>query len=212
MSHPLRGLYAITDRSLTPDDRLIPAVAAAIQGGAKIIQYRDKSKDSERRRWEAQDLLNLSRTLSVPLLINDDLALAAEIGADGIHLGQGDHSLAEARQLLGSDAIIGITCHDSLELALEAERNGANYVAFGRFFPSATKPEARPAELTLLREARTALSIPIVAIGGITPENGAQLIEAGADMVAVIAELFGQRDIQAAAERFANLYQDGSES
>ncbi|OOZ40268.1 thiamine-phosphate diphosphorylase [Solemya pervernicosa gill symbiont] len=206
MSAALHGLYAITDRSLTPDDQLIPAVAAAIQGGAKIIQYRDKSDDAQRRQWEAQDLLNLCRALNTPLLINDNIELAAAIGADGVHLGQQDGELQSARTLLGDDAIIGITCHDNVDLAIAAERGGANYVAFGRFFSSKIKPEAPPADPALLTTAREQLTVPIVAIGGITPENGAQLISAGADMVAVINGVFGEADISAAAQRFATLF------
>jgi len=206
MKSPLRrGLYAITHHDQR-GDRLIPDVAAAIAGGAVVIQYRDKSGDAAKRRWEAQDLLNLCRPLGIPLLINDDVALAAEVGADGLHIGADDGTLVEARERLGGEAIIGVSCYNRLELAEQAASEGANYVAFGRFFPSTSKPDAVPAELSLLSEARQRLSVPIVAIGGINTDNGGQLISAGADLLAVIDQLFGQDDIQQAAHRITTLF------
>lgn len=142
---PLHGLYAITDATLLPDDaHLHRAVAAAIRGGARIIQYRDKSNHTEKRLRQARMLVDLCRTAEVPLLINDDLPLAVASGARGVHLGQSDTALSAAREQLGADAIIGITCHDQLALAQAAEAGGADYVAFGAFFPSRTKPGAPP--------------------------------------------------------------------
>ena len=201
----LRGLYVITRHETRPE-RLIPDVAAAIQGGARLVQYRDKSGDTDKRAWEAQDLLTLCRPLGVPLLINDDTELARRIGADGVHLGIGDGGIAQARRRLGPRAIIGATCHDSLERALQAQGDGASYVAFGRFFPSSSKPQASPASPALLTEARSRLRLPVVAIGGITPDNGARLVDAGADMLAVIGSVFDQPDITAAARCLARLY------
>jgi len=202
----LRGLYAITDSALLPGERLVAAVAQAIQGGARLIQYRDKGSDRDRRRWEASDLLNLCHSLDVPLIINDDIELARAVGADGVHLGADDISLAEARSLLSEAAIIGVSCYDQLERALEAQAAGANYVAFGRFFASATKPGAIGAPVDLLTSARNSLKIPIVAIGGITPENGGPLVAAGADMLAAIHGVFGQTDVTTAAARYAVLF------
>lgn len=201
----LHGLYVITDHAERPDG-LIADVAAAIQGGARIVQYRDKSGDDGKRAWEAQDLLTLCRPLGVPLLINDDVDLAEHIGADGVHLGRDDGKLHTARERLGPSALIGATCHDSLGFALQAQLDGASYVAFGSFFPSPTKPDAIRAELALLREAKKKLHIPVVAIGGITPDNGAQLVEAGADMLAIVSGVFAQPDITAAARRYADLF------
>jgi thiamine-phosphate pyrophosphorylase len=200
----LRGLYAITDSTLLAG-RLLPAVAAALEGGARIVQYRDKSRDDARREAEARALLTICRRYEVPLLINDDLALAVRIGADGVHLGRSDGSLSEARRALGPDAIVGATCHDSLAMAEEAQGNGASYVAFGALFPSATKPGAQTAPLALLTEARS-LHLPVVAIGGITADNAAPVIAAGADCVAVISDLWSAPDITARARAFTQLF------
>jgi thiamine-phosphate pyrophosphorylase len=201
-----RGLYAITDAVLLPDDRLIGAVERALLGGARLIQYRDKSHDAARRLTQAQALDELCQRYKVPLIINDDAELAAQVGAAGVHIGQDDPDLATARARLGPKATIGVSCYDRLDLALAAERAGADYVAFGAFFPSPTKPhEIRP-PIALLREARAALTVPIVAIGGITPDNAPLLLNAGADALAVVSAVFAQPDIQAAARRFAILF------
>jgi len=172
-----------------------------------MIQYRDKSNNAPRRLKEAQALWHLCHQFKIPLLINDDLDLAARCGADGVHLGAEDAPLTEARRKLGESAIIGVSCYNRLERALAAEAAGADYVAFGRFFPSGSKPQAVQAHPDLLRLARRRLRIPIVAIGGITPENGGPLVEAGADMLAVIQGVFRATDIRAAAARFARLFQ-----
>jgi thiamine-phosphate pyrophosphorylase len=202
----LTGLYAITDTTLTPGGALIPAVAAALRGGARIIQYRDKSHDAARRREEAAVLNALCTEHGALLIINDDVQLAADIGAAGVHLGRDDAALPAARKRLGNDAIIGVSCYNQLTRAQAAAEQGADYVAFGRFFPSRTKPDALAATPELLRAARHALALPLVAIGGITPDNGGLLIDAGADMLAVIHGVFGQPDIEAAARRFAALF------
>jgi thiamine-phosphate pyrophosphorylase len=200
------GLYVVADTALIPGEQLIEAVALAIQGGAMMVQYRDKSHDAIKRRWEAQDLVNLCRPLGVPLIINDDAHLAAQVRAHGVHLGKDDPHIAEARKLLGPNAIIGVSCYNELQRAIAAEQAGADYVAFGSFFPSPTKPHAVKAEVDLLREAKKSLKVPVVAIGGITADNGAPLVEAGADLLAVISDVFGQSDIRAAAERIARLF------
>lgn len=197
----ISGLYAITDHELLGKD-LVRAVEAAISGGARVVQYRDKSADAPRRLTEARALLSCCRRHDVPLLINDDIALAQAVGADGVHLGQGDTSLAMARSRLGPGAIIGITCHDRLDLAEAAARNGADYLAFGAMYPSSSKPAASacpPAVLTAARRFR----LPLVAIGGITPDNAGDIILAGADALAVIASLWQAADIQARARQFS---------
>ena len=200
-----RGLYAITP-DLIATEALLDAVEAAIRGGAIWIQYRNKTAAFEDRKRQAQALCQLCHRCRVPLIVNDDPRLAWDIGADGVHLGQDDPHYEEARALLGPQAILGVSCYNSLDQAVSAQRIGANYVAFGRFFPSKTKPEAKQAPLALLHEARRQLSIPIVAIGGITPENGGALIEAGADLLAVIEGVFGQPDLEAAARRYTELF------
>lgn len=206
---PPRGLYAITDSTLLADGRLLPAVEAALQGGAAVLQYRDKSTDQPRRRAEAEALLALCRRYRVPLLINDDVELALAIGADGVHLGRGDAALAAARARLGPAAILGATCHDSLAFASEAVAAGADYLAFGAFYPSATKPGAQAAPVAVLSAAR-ALGRPVVAIGGITVDNAPPLLRAGADFVAVISDLFAGPHIAARARAFAALFQESA--
>jgi len=207
MKHPsCRGLYAITDALLIPDDRLTEAVEQAILGGARLIQYRDKSHDDARRLTQAKALYELCQHHAVPLIINDDVELAAQVGAAGVHVGKDDSAFAIARARLGGNALIGVSCYDRLDLALEAVRAGADYVAFGAFFPSPTKPTEIRASVALLRKARAALNVPIVAIGGITPDNAPLLLDVGADALAVVSGVFGQPDIQAAARRYANLF------
>jgi thiamine-phosphate pyrophosphorylase len=181
-------------------------VRAAIRGGARVIQYR--AKTARDRLTEVHLLQDECHAGRVPLIINDDLDLALAIGADGIHLGRDDCAVDEARERLGAAAIIGVSCYDSVERAVEAEGLGANYVAFGRFFRSKTKPGAPCAALETLSEARTRLHVPIVAIGGITPQNGRTLIAAGADLLAVIDGVFGQRDPEAAARELQMLFPD----
>jgi len=203
-----RGLYAITDADLIPADRLLTTVEQAILGGARLLQYRDKSDSIPRRRQQAQALSELCRAHAVPLLINDDAALAAEVGAAGVHLGKDDMDLATARRLLGAGAIIGISCYNRLELALAAAKAGADYVAFGSFFPSLIKPTEVRADPDLLRQAKALLPLPVVAIGGITPANGKALIAAGADYLAVITGVFGQADSRAAAQAYTRLFEE----
>jgi thiamine-phosphate pyrophosphorylase len=200
--HAVRGLYALTpDTSDTTE--LQRRVSEAIAGGARIVQYRNKTAPATLRRQQADLLSVLCRNSGVPLIINDDIELACAVGADGVHLGREDAPLAAARAVLGTRALVGISCYDDLARALEAERAGASYVALGSFFPSAVKPGAVRASLALLRRARAALGVPIVAIGGITADNAPQLIAAGADALAVISALFNVPDSYAAAQAFA---------
>jgi thiamine-phosphate pyrophosphorylase len=200
------GLYAIADTGYFTGAALTRAVEAALAGGARVVQYRDKGTDVARRHAEAAALAAACRAHGALFLINDYLRLAAEVGADGVHLGRDDPGLTAARAALGPGAIVGVSCYNELLRARRALAAGADYVAFGRFFPSRSKPQAVPATAELLRAARAELHIPIVAIGGITPENGGSLIAAGADALAVIEGLFAQPDIRAAAERYARLF------
>lgn len=200
----LRGLYAITDSQLLADGKLLPYVEAALAGGARLLQYRDKSSDETRRLREAEALRSLCERYGAALIINDDAELAARLGV-GLHLGQEDGSLAVARALLGRNAIIGGTCHARLGLAEQAAREGASYVAFGRFFNSHTKPGAPAATPELLATAKARVQLPIVAIGGIDLHNAAPLIERGASMIAVIHALFAA-DSPAEVERRAHAF------
>ncbi len=201
-----RGIYAITDDSPLPLQEFLDRAQSALDGGVTLFQFRSKVLDSREKEDRASALLERCQDAGVPLLINDDVELCQKIGGAGVHLGKTDSSLSTARELLGLKAIIGITCHDSLIRAKEAEAEGADYVAFGRFFPSQTKPEASPAPISLLREAKSELNTPIVAIGGINAENGASLISAGADMLAVIHGLFGTGAVHENARALASLF------
>lgn len=205
-SNRCRGLYAITDSLLLSDGQLLTAVEQALRGGARLVQYRDKSDDIARRLHQAHILNALCQRYQAPLIINDDVELAAQVGAAGVHVGRDDPALATARTRLGENALIGVSCYDRLDLAITAAQAGADYVAFGAFFPSPTKPTEIRASLELLKEARQTLQVPIVAIGGITPDNAPSLLAAGADALAVISAVFAQPDIEAAARRFAVLF------
>jgi thiamine-phosphate pyrophosphorylase len=204
----LKGLYVVTDRPLCLERSMSvdKIVALAIAGGARIIQYRNKQSPAAVRLYEAELLAKLCKKLDTIFLINDEIDIAIEVNADGVHLGQEDTSLAEARLRLGQDKIIGITCHNDLELARQAQSGGADYVAFGRFFPSISKPSAPAASVETLLQAKQELSIPICAIGGITINNAPELIKNGADMVAVVNAVFGAWKVTQAAKEFTQLF------
>lgn len=201
---PVKGLYAVT-----PDERdtaeLVRKVRLALQGGAGIVQYRNKTANAALRLEQAGVLRALTREFSVPLIVNDDAWLASQIDADGVHQGGTDGSVAEARRVLGSGKYVGVSCYNQLQLARDAVGQGADYVAFGSFFASTVKPDAVAAAPELLQQARRELAVPLVAIGGITVNNGARLITAGAHALAVISALFAAADIQGAARQFSGL-------
>lgn len=201
-----RGLYAVADTRVIRPLKIAAAAAAAIEGGAKLIQYRDKGRDRVRRWREARQLLRLCRDAGVGFIINDDVDLAAALDADGVHIGRDDATLADVKARLTPDAIVGVSCYDSLACAEQAQADGAGYVAFGSFYPSPTKPDAVRAPIGLLRAARRRIRVPIVAIGGITPNNGAPLVDAGADYLAAISGVFASRDIVAAAQQYTALF------
>ncbi|UPG93955.1 thiamine phosphate synthase [Luteibacter aegosomatissinici] len=197
-----KGVYAITDG---PRDDLFAAVEAALAGGARMLQYRDKTTDKARRSQEAAELASICARYEVPLIINDDVGLAKECGAAGVHLGVQDVSIAEARAALGPEAIIGVSCYGSLERAAQMRDEGADYLGFGAMYPSRTKPHAPVTTHDVLTQA-TRLGLPVVAIGGLTPDNTKPVIDAGADYVAVVSAIFAAPDIQAATRRFADLF------
>jgi thiamine-phosphate pyrophosphorylase len=194
------GLYALTDPELLPEAVLGARVAAAIQGGARIVQFRDKTADPDTRRRRAQAVLQACRTHGALCIVNDDPVLAAELDADGVHLGRDDGDIARARALVGAGRLVGVSCYDQRPLALAAVAAGADYVAFGSIWPSATKPGAVRAPLALLATAARELPVPVVAIGGITRDNAAETIAAGAHCVAVIRDLFEDPDPRHAAQ------------
>lgn len=212
-SHTLSGLYAITpDISLTACDspaqveNLLIGLRSVLQGGAELVQWRNKSPAAAKRLEFAERVVALCRLYRVPLLINDDIGLAKAVGADGVHLGRHDAGVEQARAKLGAYALIGVSCYNQLDLARLAEQQGADYVAFGRFFTSRSKPDAVPASLDLLRRAAKEIRLPIAAIGGINADNGATLVAAGADMLAVIDGVFSAADIELAAANLRRLF------
>ncbi len=202
----LKGLYAITDQQLIAEQRFAETIESALLGGASIIQYRDKSSNQLKRYQQASILCSLCRQYQATSIINDDIELAKAVNADGVHLGKADHSLIEARQTLGDSAIIGISCYNDISLALNAENNTADYVAFGAIFSSPSKPEAVVAGLDIIAKAKQQLSIPICAIGGITQDNIHQVIRHGADMTAIISSLFSANDIAHSARKLAQYF------
>jgi thiamine-phosphate pyrophosphorylase len=203
------GVYALTPEC-ADTARLLQMVEAALKGGVAAVQYREKTGDVALRHEQASELLPLCRRYGVPLIINDDLRLADLTDADGVHLGREDAGLREARIILGPKKIVGVSCYQSLDLAREAQADGADYVAFGSFHPSPTKPQALRAPIQLLHEAAE-LKLPVVAIGGITAENAVELVEAGADAIAVISALFDAPDIEMAARELNRLFEIESE-
>lgn len=204
-SDRVRRLYAVTPDE--PDTEVLARkVRQALAGGARIVQYRNKSGSRALRREQGAVLLALCRAVDAPLIVNDDLDLALAIRADGLHLGREDIPIGAARAKLGDGMLLGASCYDRVELALAARAAGADYVAFGSAFPSTTKPGATRASFALYREAKARLNSPIVAIGGITPENAQTLIAAGVDAVAVISALFDAPDIAATAHGFDRLF------
>jgi thiamine-phosphate pyrophosphorylase len=199
------GVYAITDCENLTNDELIKKTESILSIGVSLFQYRNKETNQKKKKDLAQKLQLLCRQYKTPFIINDDVDLAKDIAADGVHLGRGDESINSAREILGLK-IIGVSCYNDLNLATMAEGNGADYVAFGSFFPSITKPHATKASIELLQKAKTSLSIPIVAIGGITPENGKQLINANVDFLAIISGLYSAPDIEKATKAYKNLF------
>lgn len=200
---PKHGLYAITQTENQSIDAILTQTQAVLRGGAKIVQYRDKKPIDAR--LLAKALVQLCHQFEVPLIINDDVELALAVGADGVHLGESDGSIQQARVELGGNAIIGVSCYNNIERAFDAQRQGANYVAFGRFFASSTKPLAAPAQLETLTKAKKMMTIPVVAIGGILPENGRDLIHAGADILAVIGGLM-TKEPELSARNYDDLF------
>ena len=201
----LFGLYAVTP-DVADTASLVAAVGAAIAGGAAAVQYRNKTAEPGVRRTQAAALARVHATRGALYIVNDDAALAAEMDADGVHIGSDDGDIAAARAIVGPDRIIGVSCYDDYARAEAAVASGADYVAFGSFHASAVKPDARRADFALLERAR-ALPVPVVAIGGIDVANAPALRVAGADAVAVISALFGAPDIESAARAFARIFE-----
>ena len=207
MSKRISGLYAVSP-DLADSISLVGKIDSALRGGARMVQYRSKSAEVALCRAQARELARLCRDWNALFIVNDNADLAHEVDADGVHLGKNDLSVAAARAVLGSRKLIGVSCYDEIARARSAVSEGADYVAFGSFFPSSTKPHATRASADLLRIASTEIGVPIVAIGGIRVDNAANLISAGADALAVVGALFDAPDIEKQARRFARLFED----
>lgn len=204
-SFSINGLYAVTP-DIADTDLLVKKVEAALLGGMNILQYRNKQADHKLQTQQARALLSLCRQYNVPLIINDSVKLCLTLDADGVHLGADDGNLAEVRARLGANKILGASCYNRFDLALVAQNQGADYVAFGACFASSTKPNAPVADLNLFSQARTELNIPTVAIGGINLQNATQVIEAGADAIAIIQAIFAADDVKLASQQFSQLF------
>ncbi|MGB2692089.1 MAG: thiamine phosphate synthase [Thermodesulfobacteriota bacterium] len=206
MRHNLKGLYVITDKKLIDRDSFVETVEKSIKGGARIVQLREKDTPENEIISLGSELLEVTKSYGVPLIINDSPELAREIGADGVHLGGDDTSISNARKILGNDSIIGITCYNQIERGFKAVENGADYVAFGTPYYTPTKPEREPTSIEILREAvRLINNIPIFAIGGITKENASPILDTGVDGIAVITSVFGSTDPEATTRELAAL-------
>lgn len=199
------GIYAITDCENLTENELLKKSEDILGTGISLFQYRNKNTNQQKKKELALKLQSLCHQYKTPFIVNDDVNMAKNISADGVHLGQNDEDINKARDILGSK-IIGISCYNDLNLAIEAEEAGADYIAFGSFFPSLTKPDAKKASVELLNEAKSLLTIPIVAIGGITPENGKLLIDAKVDFLAIISGLYSMPDTINATQSYKNLF------
>ena len=205
----IKGLYAITPDT-ADTDVLLQKVESALQGGVNVLQYRNKTANHKLQTQQARAILPLCRQYNVPLIINDSIKICLTLDADGVHLGADDGNLAEVRSRIGKDKILGASCYNRFDLALQAQQAGASYVAFGACFASLTKPNALVAGFDLLSDlfsrAKTELAIPSVAIGGITLQNAPQVIKAGANAIAVINAIFNANDVKLASQQFSRLF------
>lgn len=210
MSYSIKGLYLNGLYLVTPDcddtALLCQQVKQAVQGGVAMVQYRHKTASAALRQEQAAALLTICRQAAVPLLINDHITLAQTLDADGVHIGQHDAAITHARAVLGPGKIIGASCYNRFELAEQAQAAGADYIAFGACYPSPTKPDAPRANAALFTQAKQALSVPVVGIGGITLDNAPPLIAAGADALAVITDIFQASDISARCRQYLPLF------
>lgn len=201
----IKGLYAITPDE-TNTELLLTKVTLALQGGVSLLQYRNKLADDTLKTQQARAILPLCRHYQVPFIINDSVSLCLALDADGVHIGADDGNLAEVRARIGKGKLLGASCYNRFDLAVAAQQAGADYVAFGACFASSTKPHAPVADLALFGLAKAQLSIPAVAIGGITLANAGKVITAGASSVAVINAIFNANDVKSSTQQFTQLF------
>jgi thiamine-phosphate pyrophosphorylase len=208
MKDRLKGLYVITDNRLVSRGEFLGRVEAALDGGANVLQLREKGTPYDEAASIGREVARLTASRGVPLIVNDIPMLAKEIGAQGVHLGEGDPSIEVAREVLGEDAIIGVSCYGSIERGIYAEEKGADYVAFGTPYPTPTKPGRKPTPFSVLVEAKRVLRIPVFAIGGITAQNAREVLATGVDGIAVITSVFGASDPKRAAEELSAIVRE----
>lgn len=209
MEYKLNGLYVVTDKKLIPRARFVETVEKALKGGARIVQLREKDTPSDEIIELGRRILAVTKRYNTPLIINDYAMLGREIGADGVHLGSEDTTITEARRIMGRDAIIGVSCYGSVQRGIEAEKEGANYLAFGTPFFTPTKPDREPTPFSVLIKAKeTIRDISVFAIGGITIENAQLVLNTGVDGIAVITSVFGSPDPEAASQELCALFHD----
>jgi len=202
----IKGLYPITHHDDANENDFLSDMESVLKGGARLIQYRDKTNPKKINAQRASALLDLCNFYQAKLIINDDLELCKNIGAHGVHLGQKDSGIIHAREFLGKEVIIGISCHNSVSLSQKAEQQGADYLALGRFFPSITKPEATAADISSINKVKKANTLPLVAIGGITLDNAPSLLNEGVDALAVINDIWSATDIEQQARQYSELF------
>jgi thiamine-phosphate pyrophosphorylase len=201
----LRGLYVITDHEIPDFKTLYSITEEILRRGVFAIQYRDKSVNSDERYKHACELQKLCASYGTPFIINDDIDLAEQIGSDGVHLGKDDIDCKAARARLGKTPLIGVSCYNSLQRAAQAVEDGADYIAFGAMFPTQSKANTTQAAPGLITTTKQEYNIAVAAIGGITPENCRPLIEAGADILAVIGSVYRAQDPGAVVDTFNKL-------
>lgn len=207
MKFNLKGLYVITDSKLIPKGSFIEIVELALKGGANIVQLREKKSSETEIIDLGKKLIKVTKKYNVPLIINDSPELVKTIGADGVHLGENDLDIEYARKLLGENSIIGVSCYGDIKRGVEAEKNGANYLAFGTPYSTPTKPGRKPTPFETLIEAKKIIkTIPIFAIGGIYPENAKDVLETGVDGIAAITSIFRSDDPEKAARKLAAFF------
>jgi len=209
MGYEIKGLYVITDKRFIARDKFLETVEKAIRGGANIVQLREKDTPKRELIGLGKGLLDVTKKHGVPLIINDLASVAKEIGAQGVHLGQYDTSVREAREILGNGAIIGVSCYNSIERGFKAVKDGADYLAFGTPFFTPTKPDRGPTDYDVLKEAtRVFGKIPVFAIGGISIENAPSVLETGVDGIAVITSVFASEDPEIASHEFSSFFKN----
>lgn len=212
MPNKLSGIYAITDEVLTPKETVVSQVQRALENGARIIQFRDKHSSDEEVEDICKQMQALCTKSDATFIIDDRAALVKKIGADGLHIGKDDIPLSQAREIVGDNRIIGVSCYGSIHKARKAQESGADYVAFGSVFASPTKPHSNVIDLEVIKEAKEQLEVPVCVIGGIYSENIAKLMPYKPDMISMVSGVFGSDAIEENLSNIKNILKQGEQS